>query len=258
MARPARIALFSISGALFAGLVGSAAFTGLVLLSSHDVSAATQFDLPGESLTVESDDGAVHLVPGEPGRVHVDRKTTESIRGADPEWSLTDGILRLGTNCPSFFSVDCDGDYTVTVPPSVKTVKVRSGDGSISVRSLTADLDLRSEDGSMTVRDVRAATLRLATSDGSVSVSGTAADAVVVSSGDGGVSLTLTEPPAGVKASTGDGSLRLTLPRTGDAYRTTVKVGDGSQSIQIKQDPDATRTLDLSTGDGSVRVRYAD
>lgn len=256
MARPARIALFSISGLLVAGLVGSAGFTGLVVLSSHDVAASTRFDLPGETLTIESDDGAVHLVPGGPGQVKVDRTTTESIRGADPEWSLSEGTLRLTTDCPSFFTVDCDGDYTVAVPPAVKTVTVRSGDGSISVRGLTADIDLRSEDGSMSVRDVRAGTLKLSTSDGSVSVSGTAAAQLTVSSGDGGVGMTLTEPPMRVKASTGDGSLRLTLPRTEDAYRTSVKVGDGSQSIRIKQDPDSPRVIELSTGDGSVSAGY--
>ncbi|MEU8136801.1 DUF4097 family beta strand repeat-containing protein [Streptodolium elevatio] len=256
MARPARIALFSISGLLLAGMVGSAGFTGLVLLSSHDVAASTQFDLPGETLTIESDDGGLHLVPGEPGQVRVDRKTTESIRGADPEWSLSEGTLRLTTNCPSFFTVDCDGDYTVAVPPTVKAVKVRSGDGSISVRGLAADIDLHSGDGSMKIRDVRAGTLKLSTSDGSVSVAGTAATDLTVSSGDGGVGLTLTEPPMHVKASTGDGSLRLTLPRTEDAYRTSVKVGDGSQTIQIKQDPDSPRTIELNTGDGSVTATY--
>lgn len=257
MATPARITVFSITGLLFAGMVGSVSYSGLVLLSSHDLAASTQFDLPGDTLTIESDDGGVRLVRGEPGPLRVDRKTTESIRGADPEWSLQGGTLRLETNCPTFFAVNCDGDYTVMVPPTVKTVKVRTGDGSISVRGLEADIDLYSGDGSVTVRDVRAATLKLSTGDGSVSVDRTAAGSVTASSGDGSVGLTLTEAPMHVKASTGDGSLRLTLPRTEDSYRTKISVGDGSQSIQIRQDPDSPRTVELSSGDGSVRAQYA-
>ncbi|MCF2529923.1 DUF4097 family beta strand repeat-containing protein [Yinghuangia soli] len=256
MPSPSRVALFTVGGVVLAGAIGSAAFTGIVLLSAHDDKAHTQFTLTADTLVIESDGGGVKLVPGEPGVVNVDRTTTHAIRGAKPKWSMAGDKLKLDTNCPMFFSVNCDGNYTVTVPAAVKVVTVRNNNGAIRAEGMHKDLNLTSDNGSITVRD-SVGNLKMDSDNGSINVDRTWADRIEASSDNGSLKITLNNEPSWVKASSDNGSARLTLPQGDRVYKLKVDTDNGSKNTSgIKDSAASNFLLDVSSDNGSVRVNY--
>lgn len=260
MSAPMRVTLFTLGGALLVTGVGTAGYTGLVVLSSHDVKASRQFDLPGNTLWITSDGGSVRLVRGEEtGTTSVDRTTTESINGSDPEWEMTDGRLRLDTNCPDFMNVMCDGSYTVTVPRNVTAVTVRNNNGSVRAEGLTADrFDLRSDNGSINVRD-SVGELKLESDNGSISVNTSWANTVEAKSDNGSVKLALQNEPQSVRAESDNGSVRVTVPESGTKYNVDAKTDNGSTTVADGlDDPNSLRTLTLLSDNGSVKVQYGD
>jgi hypothetical protein len=255
MPRPLRATLFAVGGVLLAGLVGSGTLTLLQITSSHDIEASKDFAFNGDTLQIDTDGGAVHLVPGTAGNLHVDRRVTESIRGADPVWSLDGNKLRLDTNCPQFMTFTCDGHYTVTVPLGVP-ITVRGDDGSISVDNLHQPLDLRSDNGSIRVRD-SSGNLKLQSDNGSISVDRTVADRVELSSDNGSLKVSLLNAPMYVKASADNGSARVYVPRGPETYNIRLSTSNGSKDNKLVSDPASPRTIDISTDNGSVKVDYA-
>ncbi|MEU8137467.1 DUF4097 family beta strand repeat-containing protein [Streptodolium elevatio] len=260
MPSAARVTLFTVGGAVLAFGVGSVAITGLILVSSHDVWAAEQFEFAGDTLTITSDGGGVHLRPGATaGSVNVDRRTTDSIWGADPEWDMdmTSGTLRLDTNCPPMYSVSCDGDYDVLVPPEVKYVKVRNTNGSVSIDRINAlEFDLESDNGSIKVRDASAGKFKLSSDNGSIRVANTWAWGVEATSDNGSINMTLKNAPDWVDASSDNGSLKVYVPADGTKYKLTADSDNGSTNVaEDLKDDSSTRTLDLSSDNGSVTAR---
>lgn len=255
----AGVTLYTIGGVVLASGIGMTGYTGLVVLSSHDVSASQRFEITGDRLTISSDGGGVHLKRGEvPGVVDVDRKTTESINGADPSWSMKDGKLRLDTNCSQFINVMCDGSYDVLVPPEIKTVTVRNDNGSVSADGMKVDtFDLTSDNGSIKVRDSTAGTLKLSSDNGSISVARTFADQVAASSDNGSLNMTLRNEPHYVKASSDNGSLKFAVPQGQSTYRITADADNGSKNVDIPSDDASVRKLELSSDNGSLRVKYS-
>ncbi len=258
MSSPMRVTLFTLGGALLVAGIGTAGYTGLVALSAHDVKASRQFDLPGNTLWITSDGGSVKLVRGdETGKTSVNRTTTESIHGADPEWEMTDGRLRLDTNCPGFMNVLCEGSYTVTVPRNVTTVTVRNDNGAVRAEGLTADrFDLRSDNGSIKVRD-SVGELKLESDNGSVSVETSWADTVDAKSDNGSIKVSLQNEPKSVRAESDNGSVRVTVPQSGARYVVDASTDNGSKNIPpTMHDPYADRTLTLKSDNGSVKAQY--
>jgi hypothetical protein len=51
-----------------------------------------------------------------------------------------------------------------------------------------------------------------------------------------------------------DGSITVTVPRDGTAYRVRVRTGDGSEQVSVPTDPRSRQRMDLTTGDGSIHV----
>ncbi|UGQ14366.1 DUF4097 domain-containing protein [Yinghuangia sp. ASG 101] len=258
MSSPMRVTLFTLGGALLVTGIGTAGYTGLVALSSHDVKASTEFDLPGNTLWITSDGGSVRLVRGEEtGKTSVDRTTTESIHGANPKWEMTDGRLRLDTNCPGFMSVMCEGKYTVTVPRNVTTVTVRNDNGAVRAEGLTMDrFDLRSNNGSINVRD-SVGELKLQSDNGSISVNTSWADVIDAKSDNGSVKMTLQNEPQSVRAESDNGSVRVTVPESGTKYNVDAHTDNGSRNVQSNlHDPYSLRTLTLLSDNGSVKAQY--
>lgn len=257
MSTAARVTLFSIGGTVLVAGIGSGAWIGLVVLSSHDVKAERDFELPGVTLRIESDGGAVHLKRGDvPGRVHVNRTVTQSIDGADPTWSLNDGTLSLQTKCPNFFGVMCDGSYTVTVPHNVTAVTVRNDNGAVTADRLSVNsLDLRSDNGSVKVRDSVATTAKLESDNGSIGVDRSWLTNVDTKSDNGSVKVTLYDQPASVKAESDNGSVRVLVPQ-GTKYAVSAKTSNGKETVNSGL-LGGTNLIDVQSDNGSVRVDFA-
>jgi hypothetical protein len=71
----------------------------------------------------------------------------------------------------------------------------------------------------------------------------------------GNVDLSFATPPERVTVVATTGNPTIEVPGD-DRYRVSVETTTGIQDIGVVRDPDATRTIDIRTTSGDVRVRY--
>jgi hypothetical protein len=148
---------------------------------------------------------------------------------------VTAAGLDLTAKCPNgLLSSNCSVNYTLSVPVGVH-LKLDTGDGSVSLEGIDGPVDVHSGDGSIRGIDLRSTQ-------------------VTADSGDGTVSLAWAVAPDRVDLSTGDGSVNLSVPNDSGPYAIDKDTGDGSSDITVKQDPKATQTMRLRTGDGNISV----
>ncbi|MBV8865651.1 MAG: DUF4097 family beta strand repeat protein [Acidobacteriaceae bacterium] len=142
------------------------------------------------------------------------------------------------------------GDGSVKLHGLHGSMRVETGDGSIEGDALDGGLESRSGDGSLHLRG-RFDNLRVRTSDGSVEVQAAAGSHLHsdwrVETGDGSVRLTVPRDlAADVQLATGDGSIHVDLPLTIEGTKTQHelrgKLNGGGPS------------LDVHTGDGSISL----
>lgn len=213
------------------------------------------FALHGRTLTVDSDDSTLVLVPGDDDRVRVTRWFKgKVVLGGDPKvsWKVDGDRLVLRTHCSGLVA-DCSAKHRIEVPRGI-AVKVTEDDGGVTARGFRSGLDIRTADGSVRVSDVTGP-LSLHSDDGSVRATGVGSRSVRVGTQDGSVRLALNTVPDRVTAESDDGSLRLTLPHA--TYRVTATSKDGSVRVSVPRDEASTHVIGARTEDGSVAVGTA-
>jgi hypothetical protein len=213
------------------------------------------FALHGRTLTVDSDDSTLVLVPGDGDKVRVTRWFKgKVVLGGDPKvsWKVDGDRLVLRTHCSGFVA-DCSAKHRIEVPRGV-AVKVREDDGGVTARGFRSAVDIRTADGTVRVSDVTGP-LSLHSDDGSVHASGVGSRRVRVGTKDGSVHLDMRAVPDRIEAESDDGSLTLTLPHA--AYRVTATSKDGSVHVSVPRDKGSAHVIGARTQDGSVTVRPA-
>ncbi|MET9494590.1 DUF4097 family beta strand repeat-containing protein [Streptomyces sp. NPDC006552] len=216
------------------------------------------FALHGSTLTVDSDDSALELVPGDGDQVKVTRWFRGStVVGSDPRvswaWQGDEDRLTLRLHCSGFVA-DCSARHRVEVPRDVAVV-VRSDDGSVRADGFGKGLDITTQDGSVRVKNV-SGTLRLHSDDGSVRATGVDARQVSVRTQDGSAHIDTRTAPDRLDARTDDGSLTLTLPGTA-RYRVSTHTQDGGVDVSVPRDPRSAHRITASTQDGRLTLRTA-
>jgi hypothetical protein len=241
-----------MSAVVLGGVVAVAAGCGADA-GDDDAPDHRSFTVHGRTLTVDSDDSTLVLVPGDGDKVRVTRWFRgKVVLGGDPEvsWKVVDGDrLVLRTHCSGFVA-DCSAKHRIEVPRGI-AVTVREDDGGVTARGFRTALDIRTADGAVRVSDVRGP-LSLHSDDGSVHATGVGSRTVRVGTKDGSVRLDLGTVPDRVTAESDDGSLALTLPHA--AYRVTATSQDGSVHVSVPRDERSTHVIGAHTQDGSVTV----
>ncbi|MFJ5555867.1 DUF4097 family beta strand repeat-containing protein [Streptomyces sp. NPDC093250] len=215
------------------------------------------FDLPGTTLTIDSDDSALEIVAADhtpSGKIKVTRWFQGTVAlGTDPEvtWSMDGDRLVLRERCSGVVA-DCSTKHRIEVPHGV-AVTVEDKDGSVRARGFRDALSIRTTDGSVRVTD-SSGPLELRTGDGSVRAEVTSRT-VRARTGDGSVHLELGVVPDLVESRTGDGSLTIDLPRAG--YRVDTDTGDGAEDVSVPRDDSSAHRVTARTGDGRLTVRTA-
>jgi hypothetical protein len=213
------------------------------------------FALHGRTLTVDSDDSALELVPADVDKVEVTRWFSgRVVVGGDPRvtWAMKDDRLVLRMKCSGVVA-DCSAKHRIEVPRGV-AVTVKDGDGSVSARGFETALDIRTGDGSVRVSD-SSGPLTLNSGDGSVRAVGVHSRRVHADTDDGSVRLELGVVPDLVEASSQDGSLTIALPDSSSTYRVTTSSDDGSVRVSVPRDQNSSHVVKAHTKDGSVTVR---
>ncbi|MCQ4213854.1 DUF4097 family beta strand repeat-containing protein [Streptomyces longispororuber] len=227
--------------------------------SSDDTSPEHRsFALHGKTLTVDSDDSRLDLVPGDGKEVKVTRWFEGStVIGSSPEatwsWRSAEDRLTLRMHCSGFI-VNCSARHRVEVPRGVAVV-VRNDDGSVHARDFRNGLDISTSDGSVRVEN-SSGPLRLNGEDGSLHATGIDARRVTVRTEDGEARIDLRTVPDRVEATSQDGSLTLGLPGSA-RYRVTTDTDDGAVDVSVPRDPRSEHRVSARAQDGKVTVRTA-
>jgi len=213
------------------------------------------FALHGRTLTIDSDDSDLEIVPATADKVQVTRWFKGSVMvGEDPRvtWAMKDDRLVLRLKCSGLVA-SCSALHRIEVPRGV-AVKVEDRDGSVRARGFKESLSLSTRDGSVRVTD-STGPLTLNSHDGSVKATGVSSRRVHAETRDGSVHLELSAVPDLVEANSSDGSVSITLPQ--GTYRVTTHTSDGTAHVSVPQDPRSSHVVDARTRDGSVQVRPA-
>ncbi|MEV0256576.1 DUF4097 family beta strand repeat-containing protein [Streptomyces sp. NPDC050732] len=224
------------------------------------------FALAGKTLTVESSDSTLELVPAgsDAEGVRVTRWFDgETVLGGDPKvtWTMEGDRLKLDMECSGVIA-NCSARHRVEVPRGV-AVTVENKDGRVTASGFQDPLKVRSKDGPVTVENI-GAPLDLRSSDGSVTARRITSRQVAVDSKDGSVRLELAAVPDRVEARSKDGSVDIAVPdRKGGkggkevAYDVRTDVSDGSVDVAVPRDRNSAHHVSVRSADGKVTVRSA-
>ncbi|MFD8448210.1 DUF4097 family beta strand repeat-containing protein [Streptomyces coelicoflavus] len=254
---PARTVPVRVSAAVGAVAVLVAGLSACASASDDKDPEHRSFDLPGRTLTVDTDDSALEVVASDDhasGRIEVTRWFSGSVAvGSDPEttWKMDGDRLVLRMHCSGIIA-DCAAKHRVEVPRGI-AVKVRDGDGSVRASGFEDALDIRTGDGSVHVTD-SSGPLKLRTDDGSVRAA-VSSRRVSAHTGDGSVRLDLGAVPDQVESRTSDGSVTISLPRA--TYKVSTDTGDGAVDVSVPTDDTSAHVVDARSGDGRITVRTA-
>lgn len=163
---------------------------------------------------------------------------------------VEDDTLHLGTRTPDVVGIGGGTvDLEVAVPGSVAVDRVRTDDGSVTLRDVSGDATVETGDGDVVTTDVTG-DLDASTGDGDVTVERTDG-AVTARTGDG--DLVVRGPGSVGDLRTGDGDLTAEMPAVDGSA--TIGSDDGDVTLSLGDALDAT--IDATTGDGEVSATAA-
>ena len=89
-----------------------------------------------------------------------------------------------------------------------------------------------------------------------IEATGLRGDVIHADSVNGAVRLSFAEAPSEVRADSSDGEVELVVPDDDATYRVYVDNIVGSIDTAVRTDPRSTRTIEATTDNGSITVRY--
>ncbi|MGW0858178.1 DUF4097 family beta strand repeat-containing protein [Streptomyces sp. NPDC002690] len=203
--------------------------------------AAAAPELSGDTRLVITTENGVRLRPADGDHAATDPHVRALWSHRDDTWVLDltcrdadgdkdgdgeDGGRDGDGACPRMPAIDV---------PAVASVTVTARNAGIDVAGIAAPLDLTTVNGDVTVvrsgRD--GATVRLATRNGSVRTGALRSGRLHAETVNGDVTLTSTTSPSPLTAATTNGSLRVSLPHTGPAYRVAATTRNGTTSVTL-------------------------
>ncbi len=217
------------------------------------------------------DSGSVEVVAGG-STVEVSRELQYGDEAPSVSNRLDGDVLVIEADCGgglrSWFS-SCRVDHVLTVPAAAAidvetgsgsievdglegSVTVHSGSGGISLSSLSGDVEAETGSGTIEV-DAVSGSFDGRTGSGSMRGNRVTSPVFVGDAGSGSINIQFEAAPQRVDLATGSGSVTVTVPA--GAYRLDLQSSSGSTShTGITDDPSASRTIDVQTGSGSIRV----
>ena len=134
---------------------------------------------------------------------------------------------------------------------SAAGANVDSGNGAVQASNIYGQLTVSTEGGPLVLSGVTGA-LHVDTGGGTLFAGGVSASMVSITTEGGSVQLGFAAAPDTVQVSTGNGDADLTVP--GGPYALTADSGGGPELISIATNPAATRSINVSTEGGALRI----
>jgi len=259
---PAVRRLWMVGGSLAAVVVLVFGLIQAVSVLAHEEeTVVTVLDDMSQLRTVEVRNGAgsVHVAGTADDAVTITARVSHGLRSTGHGHRTEGDRLIIDASCPTIGSTFCGVTYDVEVPEDVALV-VRAGNGGVTVSDVSGDVDLESDNGR--VEAVRlAGDARLRSDNGRVTGTELTSAEVDAESDNGRVELSFRRSPRAVAAASDNGRVEVVLPnRTADTdveYRVEVSSDNGTTTNQVRTDPFSSRSIDATSDNGSVTVRYA-
>jgi hypothetical protein len=214
----------------------------------------------GIDISISHGNSSLTLISGPAGVVTVRRQAMWSRAKPVPEEQIVGRTLQISSRCPRVVlppAGQCQADLVVEVPPGA-TVRADVEAGRIHAEGLTGAVDLTTYGGDITAAGVRGR-LRARSDGGNIIGTELAGTETEVKAEWGDVDLRFTAAPALVRASTRDGDVSISVPRTGtgiDGYQVRADTRNGRQDIDVPQDSAGRHNIIAHTGFGDVSVRH--
>ncbi|MCX5396743.1 DUF4097 family beta strand repeat-containing protein [Streptomyces sp. NBC_00102] len=247
-------ALLASAGALLVAVAVSGC-------GSTDVEGAPvehkSFALRGKTLTIDSSNTSLELVPADVDKVEVERQTDGWVvfgSGPDPVWKMEDGTLTLKVKCTGVVD-NCSGRHRVKVPRGV-AVKASGDNGKVTASGFDTRLELSSDNGGLVVRDA-GGELKLSSDNGAIDAKGLSGPSVVVGSDNGAIRLGFDTAPDLLDVDTDNGSTHVELPGGDTAYAVDAKASNGHVSVDVPRSDASPHAVKVRSDNGEVSLTTA-
>jgi hypothetical protein len=238
------------------GIVGAIGLTGCAGADAGEAPVESRsFPLSGKTLTIDSDNSELKLVPADVKDVRVSRQVDGWVfvgNGPEASWRMKDGRLILRVHCDGV-ATDCESRHTVKVPRGV-AVTVEDDNGSVTATGFDTPLKIRSDNGEVTVRD-SSGPLELDSDNGEIVAERVTAKSVTADSENGSVRLGLTAVPDRVESVSDNGEILIELPGAGAPYAVTAKSDNGSVDVRVPTADTSAHVVKARNDNGEVTVR---
>ncbi|MFJ8075139.1 DUF4097 family beta strand repeat-containing protein [Streptomyces sp. NPDC096176] len=241
------------------------AASGAVLLGfgpagcgSADASGAPveekSFRLSGKTLTIDSDNSDITLVPADVEEVEVTRQVDGWVflgEGPEAVWKMEGATLTLKVDCDAVAG-DCVARHTVKVPRGT-AVTVEDDNGKVTASGFDTALKLRSDNGAIEVTD-SSGPLRLDSENGSVVAQRVTGKSVVATSDNGSVRLEPAGVPDRVEAVSDNGWIEIALPGAGAPYAVAAESDNGDVDVTVPTDDGSRHIVKARSDNGKIVV----
>jgi hypothetical protein len=241
--------------------VGGAAVLALLATGcgGADVSQAPvekkSFPLSGKTLTIDTDESRLDLVPADVKEVQVERQVDGWVflgSGPDPVWEIKDDKLTLKMNC-SGLSEDCTARHRLKVPRGV-AVRVENDNGSVHAAGFDTDVRINADNGSITLKNM-SGKLNVESDNGKIEGEAISSGSVVARSDNGRVRLGFTAVPDLVEGTSDNGSVHLTLPES--TYKVDASSSNGKVKVGVPRADGSTHVVKARSDNGEVTLQSA-
>ncbi|MFE2633518.1 DUF4097 family beta strand repeat-containing protein [Streptomyces scopuliridis] len=241
-----------------AAVLISLAVSGCGSADASDAPVETKsFPFEGKTLTVDTGNAAVELVPADVKDVEVTRQVDGWVfigSGPNASWKMRDNTLTLKVKCKAVAS-NCESLHKVKVPRGV-AVTLKGDNGRVTATGFTTALKLTSDNGALTVRD-SSGPLDLESDNGKITTENVSAKTVAAKSSNGAIRLGLTVVPDSVDTTTDNGRIDIDLPGSGTSYAVTTSTDNGSVDVGVPTDKSSAHVLKARAGNGKITIQSA-
>lgn len=247
--------------ALIAGSLGVVTVWAVVrgADTKHDITSQSYPRAPARVEVENGARGTVSIAGRDTDRLDVERDLTWSRAEPSVDETWVGDTFRVDTECPNprlmWVSHRCSVDYEAAVPRDA-AADVHSPTGSIDVRDVGGGVALTSTTGDIIVDDV-AGPLSAQVTTGEITGANLDSTRAAAETTTGDITLGFTASPERVEAVATTGDVIIEVPNSDDPYRVDVQSKTGEQHVEVSQDPEAERVIDVTISTGDVHIRYA-
>ncbi len=226
-----------------------------LLAHTESVETSTYASADVIRLEVSSDNGSVTVVAGSGDSVSVRTEISEGIGATETTEQLSSGVLQLRGDCPAFGSIWCSVDYIIEMPAE-RAVEIDADNGAVVVRGLTGDVDVDNDNGVIELDDL-GGNITVTNDNGGIFGTDLTSSVVRAANGNGSIALSFRAAPMSLTVTNSNGSIDVEVPDSDIAYRVDIRSNRGDTENQVRTDPASSRTIELSSENGSISVRSA-